>query len=45
MPAAAVCPAPTAYVKIVAVRKLVVGFMPRAVGPPSGRAPGLAWAG
>ncbi len=26
MPAAAVIPAPTAYIKVVAVKKLVVGF-------------------
>ena len=33
MPAAAVIPAPIAYIKVVAVRKLVVGFLPT-VGPP-----------
>ncbi len=27
MPAAAVTPAPTAYIKVVAVKKLVVGFL------------------
>ncbi len=27
MPAAAVIPAPIAYIKVVAVKKLVVGFM------------------
>ena len=30
--------------KVVAVKKLVVGFLPRMTGPPSGRAPGSAWA-
>ena len=34
MPAAAVIPAPTAYVMVVAVNKLAVGFLPRTVGPP-----------
>ena len=29
MPAAAVIPAPIAYIKVVAVKKLVVGFLPR----------------
>ena len=33
MPAAAVIPAPIAYIKIVAVKKLVVGFLVRALGP------------
>lgn len=32
MPAAAVIPAPIAYTKIVAVKKLVVAFVRRAVG-------------
>ena len=36
MPAAAVIPAPIAYIKVVAVKKLVVGFLPRMTGPPSG---------
>ena len=31
MPAAAVIPAPIAYIKVVAVKKLVVGFLPKAV--------------
>ena len=35
MPAAAVIPAPIAYIKVVAVKKLVVGFLLRATGPPS----------
>ena len=34
MPAAAVIPAPIAYIKVVAVKKLVVGFL--ASVPPSG---------
>ena len=33
MPAAAVIPAPIAYIKVVAVKKLVVGFLPRATDP------------
>ena len=44
MPAAAVIPAPIAYIKVVAVKKLVVGFLPRTTGPPSGRASGSTWA-
>ena len=32
MPAAAVIPAPIAYIKVVAVKKLVVGFLAVAVG-------------
>ncbi len=36
MPAAAVIPAPIAYTKVVAVKKLVVGFLVVAVGLPSG---------
>ena len=42
MPAAAVIPAPIAYIKVVAVKKLVVGFLPRTTGPPSGCASGPA---
>ena len=34
MPAAAVIPAPIAYIKVVAVKKLVVGFLPKTAGPP-----------
>ena len=34
MPAAAVIPAPLAYIKVVAVKKLVVGFVSHAVGSP-----------
>ena len=33
MPAAAVIPAPIAYIKVVAVKKLVVGFVVCPVGP------------
>ena len=33
MPAAAVIPAPIAYIKVVAVKKLVVGFLMGAAGP------------
>ena len=33
MPAAAVIPAPIAYIKVVAVKKLVVGFLLRERGP------------
>ncbi len=34
MPAAAVIPAPIAYIKVVAVKKLVVGFLAGATGRP-----------
>ena len=34
MPAAAVIPAPIAYTKVVAVKKLVVGFLAATAGPP-----------
>ncbi len=40
MPAAAVIPAPIAYIKVVAVKKLVVGFLSRAAGPHYVRASG-----
>ena len=33
MPAAAVIPAPIAYIKVVAVKKLVVGFLLKDSGP------------
>ena len=33
VPAAAVIPAPVAYIKVVAVKKLVVGFLTRRRGP------------
>ena len=36
MPAAAVVPAPIAYIKVVAVKKLVVGFRSGQAGPPRG---------
>ena len=36
MPAAAVIPAPIAYIIDAVVKKLVVGFLPRVTGPPSG---------
>ncbi len=36
MPAAAVIPAPVAYIKVVAVKKLVVGFLIGCSFPPSG---------
>lgn len=36
MPAAAVIPAPIAYIKAAAVKKLVVGSGSRARGPPGG---------
>ena len=39
MPAAAVIPAPIAYIKVVAVKKLVVGFLVRALGRPNGFVP------
>lgn len=36
MPAAAVIPAPIAYIKVVAVKKLVVGSLVQARGSPRG---------
>ena len=36
VPAAAVIPAPIAYIKVVAVKKLVVGLLIRKIGPPQG---------
>ena len=41
MPAAEVIPAPIAYIKVVAVKKLVVGFLLRAAGPHPVRVSGL----
>ena len=41
MPAAAVIPAPIAYIKVVAVKKLVVGFLLRTTGLPSVECHGL----
>jgi hypothetical protein len=35
VPAAAVIPAPIAYIKVVAVKKLVVGFLARCAWPAS----------
>ena len=35
MPAAAVIPAPIAYIKVVAVKKLVVGFLSVSYSPPT----------
>ena len=37
MPAAAVIPAPIACIRVVAVEKLVVGFLHGRSGPPIGR--------
>ena len=42
MPAAAVIPAPIAYIKVVAVKKLVVGLLRRPGGLPQGCTGGLA---
>ena len=36
VPAAAVIPAPIVYIKVAAVKMLVVGFMLRVTGPPTG---------
>ena len=44
MPAAAVIPAPIAYIKVVAVKKLVVGFLFEATGPLSECVFGTLWA-
>ena len=44
MPAAAVIPAPIAYIKVVAVKKLVVGFLPMTTGPLFERVSGAALA-
>ena len=43
MPAAAVIPAPIAYIKVVAVKKLVVGFLLRVTGPHYVRVSGSPW--
>lgn len=40
MPAAAVIPAPIAYIKVVAVKKLVVGFREGRAGLPQGTSTG-----
>ena len=42
MPAAAVIPAPIAYIKVVAVKKLVVGFLLTTTRPPTGCESGSA---
>ncbi len=43
MPAAAVIPAPIAYTKVVAVKKLVVGFLEMNPGPSlAGCVPGIS---
>ena len=44
MPAAAVMPAPIAYIKVVAVKKLVVGFLSRTAGHDFVVASGSVWA-
>jgi len=44
VPAAAVIPAPIAYIKVVAVNKLVVGFLLRVTGQPSGCVSGSVFA-
>ena len=44
MPAAAVIPAPIVYIKVVAVKKLVVGFLLRTTGLPTGCVSGTALA-
>ena len=36
MPAAAVIPAPIVYIKVAAVKMLVVQFLSRATSPPAG---------
>ncbi|MEQ2176344.1 hypothetical protein GOODEAATRI_027047, partial [Goodea atripinnis] len=41
VPAAAVIPAPIAYLKVAAVKKLVVGSRDRADGPPRGELPSV----
>jgi hypothetical protein len=43
VPAAAVIPTPIAYIKVVAVKKLVVEFGPRLDGPPQGVYCLLSW--
>ena len=44
MPAAAVIPAPMAYIKVVAVEKLVVECLLMLAGPPFGRVSGISFA-
>ena len=43
MPAAAVIPAPIAYIKVVAVKKLVVGFLRMSLGPPPHGSAAFGW--
>lgn len=43
MPAAAVIPAPIAYIKVVAVKKLVVEFVCHTAGAPLAVATGMLW--
>ena len=43
VPAAAVIPAPKAYIKIVAVKKLVVGSLSSVAGLPPGHVSGTTW--
>ena len=43
MPAAAVIPAPIAYIKVVAVKKLVVESVSRAVGSSSAVSTDVSW--
>ena len=43
MPAAAVIPAPIAYIKVVAVKKLVVGTLVGAAGPAQCAGAWLLW--
>jgi hypothetical protein len=43
VPAAAVIPAPIAYIKVVAVKKLVVGSVCHAVGSPPAGVTGMPW--
>ena len=44
VPAAAVIPAPMAYIKVVAVEKLVVECLLMLAGPPFGRVSGISFA-
>ena len=44
MPAAALIPAPLAYIKVVAVQKVIGGFLSRTTGSPLGCIFGQAWA-
>ena len=44
VPAAAVIPAPIAYIKVVAVKKFVVGHLSKTRGPSFGCVSGSTWA-